>query len=208
MNRLHKTVLMITAGLLIGHTALAQSKQGQVDVTPFIGVLIPTADIVKSGALAAGSPAARHEVDLMLGGKLTYWFRNEWGIGLEVLYAPNNAIESDAFNVPGTVDAKFLTVGGRLVYDFVKDPAKPAWLLTGGLGLFATDYNNPLDMTTGGMGQLGLGLRIPFSKALALRFDLTDYMTFTRWEIPAGGKTDRVFQNDITITGGLTFSLK
>lgn len=207
MNRVQKTVLMLVAGLFIGHSALAQSKQGQLDLTPFIGVLIPTADVVKSGALAAGSSAAKHEVDLMLGGKLTYWFRNEWGVGLEVLYAPN-AIESAAFNVPGTVDAKFLTISGRLVYDFGTDPAKPAWLLTGGLGLFTTDYDNPLDMTAGGMGLLGIGLRIPLGEALALRFDLSDYMTFTRWEIPAGGKTDRVFQNDITITGGLTFSLK
>ena len=206
MKRLQKVAMWTVAGLMMIQTVAAQNEEGQIDLTPFIGVLIPTADVVESGALSTGSPAAKHEVELMLGGKLTYWFRSQWGLEFELLYAPN-AIESDAFGIPGTVGAKFLTVSGRLVYDFGSDPARPAFLLTGGLGFFATDYDNPLDMTTGGMGLVGLGLRIPLSNAIALRLDLSDYITTTRWEIPGGGETDKLLQNDITITGGLTLSL-
>ena len=205
MKCLQKIILAVFAGLLVANPVAAQNTEGQVDFTPFVGVLIPLSDVVESGALATGSEAAKHEVDFLIGGKLTYWFQSEWGIGLELLYAPN-AIESDAFGIPGTVDAQFFNLNARLVYDFGKDPTKPAFLLTGGLGFFATSYDDPLDMTTGGMGLLGLGLTIPVAEALALRIDLSDYITVTRWEIPGGGKTDKILQNDITLTAGLTFS--
>ncbi len=205
MTCVQKIAMAAVACLMIVQTTAAQNQEGQIDITPFIGVLVPTNDVVESNAFSAGSEAAKHEVDLMPGGKLTYWFRSEWGVELELLYAPN-AIESNAFNIPGTVDAQFLTLSGRLVYDFGTDPAKPAFLLTGGLGFFATTYDDPLDMTTGGMGLVGLGLRIPLSEAIAFRVDLTDYITTARWEIPGGGKTDKLLQNDLTVTGGLTFS--
>ena len=137
MKRLKIIILVAFMSLMVVSFANAQNTEGQVDLTPYIGVLIPIADVVESGALASGSAAAKHEVDLLIGGKLTYWFRPQWGIGIELMYAPN-AIESDAFNIPGSVDAQFFNLNGRLVYDFGKDPAKPAFLLTGGLGFFAT----------------------------------------------------------------------
>ncbi len=169
------------------------------------GVYIPLADVVEAGAVSPASPAAGHEIDLMVGGRLTYWFQSEMGLEVEAMYA-DNALESDAFGIPGTVDADFLAASLRLVYDFGSDPARPSVLLTGGLGFFATSYDAPLDMTTGGMGLVGLGFRIPFGTAVAFRFDVSDYLTTTEWELN-GAKTDQLLQNDIALTGGLTFSL-
>jgi hypothetical protein len=199
-------VLALATGLFGVHAATAQNQQGRFEITPFIGVYIPLADVVESGAITPTSTAARHEVDLMVGGKLTYWFQSQMGVEAELLYAPN-ALESEPFGIAGPVDAEFLAVTARLVYDFGGDPARPSILLTGGLGFFATSYDDPLDMTTGGLGLVGLGLRIPLGTVLAIRFDVSDYLTTTEWELTDGGKTDPLLQNDLTITGGLTLSL-
>lgn len=204
MTSIKTTLLMGAFVALLASPAAAQSKYA-LDFTPHVGVLAPLSDVVEAGAFSAGSPAAAHDVNLLLGGMLTYWWAQEWGIELGVMYAPNS-IESEAFGIPGTIDASFLTVTGRLVYDFGQNPAKPAVLLTGGLGFFATDYDDPLSMKTGGLGLVGLGLRIPISARIALRVDLDDYITTTNWELPAGGETDKLLQNDLTIKGGLTFS--
>lgn len=205
MTNTMKTALFVSLmGLLLAGPATAQTKHAW-DFTPHLGVMAPLANVVDAGAIATGTPAAEHNVDLMLGGLLTYWWAPEWAVELGVMYAPNG-IDSEAFSVPGTVDATFFTMSGRLVYDFGQNPEKPAVLLTGGLGFFVTDYDEPLSMITGGMGLVGLGLRIPLSTRLALRIDVTDYLTTTNWELDGGGETDKLLQNDLTIKGGLTFS--
>ena len=196
---------VLTIALCLAFMAPAVAQKHAIDFTPHLGVMLPLADVVEAGALSTGSPAASHNVDLLFGGLLTYWWAPNWGVELGVMVAPN-AIESDAFGVPGEVDAQFLSVSGRLVYDFGMNAAKPAFLLTGGLGFFATDYDNPLDMTTGGMGLVGLGLRIPISTKVGVRIEVTDYITTTNWELAGGGETDKLLQNDLTIKGGLTFS--
>ena len=205
MKNLMKTALLVSVvSLLFLNVATAQTKQS-IDFTPHVGLMAPLANVVDAGAITTGSLAAKHKLDLLLGGLLTYWWAPEWGVELGVLYA-QNALESKAFSIPGSVDATFLSVSGRLVYDFGQNPAEPAVLLTGGLGFFVTDYDAPLSMITGGMGLVGLGLRIPISTNLAVRIDVTDYLTTTNWELDAGGETDKLLQNDLTINGGLTFS--
>ncbi len=200
-----KTVLLVSAvSVLFLNTATAQNKRS-LEFTPHLGVMAPLANVVDAGAIATGTPAAEHNIDLLLGGMLTYWWAQKWGVELGVMYAPNG-IDSEAFSVPGTVDAKFLTVSGRLVYDFGQNAEKPAFLLTGGLGFFVTDYDEPLSMITGGMGLVGLGLRIPITSRVGVRIDVTDYITTTNWELDGGGKTDKLLQNDLTIKGGLSFS--
>ncbi len=198
------SILLSVLGLLLVAPAAGQSKHAW-DFTPNLGVMAPLSNVVDAGAIGTGTPAAEHNVDFLLGGLLTYWWAPEWAVELGVMYAPNG-IDSEAFSVPGTVDATFLSVSGRLVYDFGQNPEKPAFLLTGGLGFFATDYDEPLDMITGGMGLVGLGLKIPLSPKLALRLDLLDYMTTTNWELDGGGETDKLLQHDLTVKGGLSFS--
>ena len=205
MNSIKLVPLVAALSLITLSPASAQTTKHAWDFTPHLGVMIPLADVVDAGAISAASPAASHNVDLLLGGMLTYWWAPEWGVELGAMFAPN-AIESDAFSVPGDVDAQFLTVSGRLVYDFGQNSAKPAFLLTGGLGFFVTNYDSPLDMITGGMGLVGLGFRIPISTKVGVRIDVTDYLTTTNWELTGGGETDKLLQNDITIKGGLTFS--
>ena len=204
MNSIKHAIFVSALGLLLLNTAQAQTKHS-IDFTPHFGVMVPLANVVDAGAISSGSPAAKHNTDLLLGGLLTFWWSPEWAVEFGAMYAPN-AIESDAFSVPGEVDAQFLTVSGRLVYDFGQNPARPAFMLTGGLGAFFTDYDSPLSMKTGAMGLVSLALRIPITTKVGVRIDLTDYISTTNWELAGGGETDKLLQNDITIKGGLTFS--
>ena len=203
MKAIKTTLLIALAGLLV-LPAAAQTKRS-LDFTPHIGLMAPLANVVDAGAIATGSPAAAHNLDFLLGGMLTYWWAPDWGVELGVMFAPNS-IDSETFGVPDAVDAQFFTISGRLVYDFGQNPTKPAFMLTGGLGAFFTDYDDPLSMKTGGMGLVSLGLRIPISNSVALRIDLTDYLTTTNWELGNGSETDKLLQNDLTVKGGLTFS--
>ena len=210
MKTFRNTLLIVAitclAGLGASFTASAQNQRGQFDLmVPSIGVMLPLADVVESGAISATAPAAKHELSGTFAARLTYWFRSEWGAELELMFSPS-ALESDAFGIPGTVDAQFIVLSGRLVYDFRQAHDRPGFLLTGGLGFFATSYNE-LEMTTGGLGLITIGYRIPLDNALSLRIDLTDYITTTNWELSDGSETDQLLQNDLTLSLGLTISL-
>jgi hypothetical protein len=182
----------------------AQDYRGRLDLTPFVGALVPVNEVVKAGALGTGAPAAKHQVDLIFGGKLTYWFGDAIGVEADIAMAPN-ALESDAFGIPGSVDARFITANARIVQVFARDNASPALLLSGGVGFFATSYDE-LDMSTGGLGVLGIGVRLPIG-GLALQLEAEDFISTTRWELPDGDHTDKTMQNDIRLSVGLVVPL-
>ena len=206
MNKFFTLFIAGAFSLMAVHTTAAQNQQGQLDLMiPSVSALLPLSDVVESNAFGTGTPAGKHEFSAMFGSRLTYWFMPEMGAELELLFAPS-ALESAPFGVPGTVDAQFFALDARLVYAFGSDSSRPHFILTGGIGLWATNYED-YDMTTGGMGVVALGLRIPLDNSLALRFDLSDYMTTTNWEIPAGGETDKILQHDLALTAGLTITL-
>ena len=85
-----KNILILCAMLACATSSVsAQDYRGRLDLTPYIGALVPANEVVKSGALATGSPAAKHQVDLLFGGKLTYWFGEAIGVEADVAVAPN-----------------------------------------------------------------------------------------------------------------------
>ena len=205
MNKIYFLLIVWLASASIDDVQ-AQNERGQFDLTvPSVGVLFPLADVVESGAISTGSPAADHEVSVVFGSRLTYWFIPEMAAELELVFSPS-ALKSDAFGMPGTVDAQFFVLSGRLVYDFGSDQSNSGFLLTGGLGLFGTSYNE-FDMTTGGLGLLGIGYRIRLDNALSLRLDLTDYITTTNWELADGSETDQLLQTDLVLSAGLVITL-
>lgn len=199
--------LLFCCILLLALTGVAEAQygRGRLDLTPYAGVLIPTSDVVKAGDVASGAPAAAHEVNFLVGGKLTYWFAEDIGLEADVAFAPN-ALESDAFGIPGTVDARFLFVDLRIVQAFQRAVGKPTLLLSGGIGLVGTSYDQ-LDMTAGGLGVLGIGVRLPLG-GVALQIEAEDYISTTRWELRDGSKTDRSLQNDLRFSAGLVIPLR
>ena len=197
-------LILLLAGFVLSNTVQAQFQKGRLNLTPHIGVLIPTNDVVESGALQSGSEAAAHEINLLIGGKLGYWFADDLALELVGIFAPN-AIESDAFGIAGKTDTEFLALNLRLLWAS-GSPDDVRILLGGGLGFFATRYDDPLDMTTGGLGILSAGVAIPLG-LIGLRMEIEDYITTTRWERTDESFTDRKWQNDLGLTLGLTIGL-
>jgi hypothetical protein len=195
--------LFLLGAVLLGAVSPA-AAQRRLDLTPYLGVLVPTNDIVAAGGVSTGSPAAGHGADLVFGGRLTYWFDEAIGLEADVSLAPN-ALSSDAFGVAGSVDARFFSVNARLVQVFARDPGSPALRLTGGLGFIATSYDE-LEMTTGGLGVLGIGFRLPIG-GLALQLDAEDHISTAEWRLADGEKTNREMQNDLRFSLGLVIPL-
>lgn len=206
MNKIYTLLLAGVFTCFAVQSSSAQNQEGQWDLMiPSVSALLPLSNVVDANAFGTGTPSGGHEFSAMFGGRLTYWFIPEMGAELELLFAPS-ALETDPFGLPGTVDAQFFSLNARLVYAFGSDSHKPYFLLTGGLGLWATNYED-YDMTTGGMGVVALGLRIPMDNALSIRIDLSNYMTTTDWELASGGETDKILQHDLALTVGLSITL-
>lgn len=199
-----RTIALIALLAGFAGASQAQDYRGRLDVTPYFGALVPTNDVVAAGGVGSGSPVAKHEVNVVFGGKLTYWFGEAIGIEADLALAPN-ALESEAFGIPGTVDAQFFVFDARIVQAFARDNQSAALLLSGGLGFFATSYDQ-LDMTTGGLGVLGIGLRLPLG-GVALQLEAEDYISTTRWELRDGSKTDKEMQNDLRFSVGVAIPL-
>ncbi len=204
MARVARMALLLSLTGMLAAAAGAQDLRGRFEVTPYIGALVPTNDVVAAGDIASGSPAAKHETSLLFGGKLTYWFGDAIGLEADIAFSPS-ALESDAFGIAGTVDADFFVADARIVQAFGRDASSVTLLLSGGIGFFATSYDQ-LDMKTGGLGVLGIGVRLPLG-GVALQFELEDYISTTDWELRDGSTTTRAMQNDLRFSAGLVLPL-
>ena len=206
MNKIYTLLFAGVFSVCAVHSSSAQNQEKQWDLmVPSVSALLPVSNVVDANAFGTGTPEGKHEFSAMFGARLTYWFIQEMGAELELLFAPSS-LETVPFGIPGTIDAQFFALNGRLVYDFGSDSSKPSFLLTGGMGFWVTNYED-YEMTTGGMGVVAIGLRIPMDNSLSIRFDLSDYMTTTNWELASGGETDKILQHDLALTAGLTITL-
>ena len=206
MKKIYVLILICVIGLGTSGIVNAQNRQGQLDLMiPSVSAMLPLSNVVNSGDLGVNAPSGKHDFSVMFGSRLTYWFISEMGAELELLFAPS-ALEAAPFNAPEDIDAQFFAVNARLVYAFGVDSQRPAFLLTGGLGLYATNYSD-YEMTTGGLGVIAIGVRFPMDNALAFRMDLSNYMTTTNWELSSGSETDKILQHDLTLSVGLSIHL-
>ena len=206
MKKTYVLTLICMISLGFAGAAHAQNQQGQLDLMiPSVGAMLPLSDVVDSGDLGTNAPSGKHDFSVLFGSRLTYWFIPEMGAELELLFSPS-ALDGAPFSAPEDIDAQFFALNGRLVYAFGGDTRGTAFLLTGGLGIYATNYSD-YEMTTGGMGVVAIGVRIPMDNALSVRIDLSNYMTTTNWELPAGSETDKILQHDLSLSVGLTINL-
>ena len=204
-----KAYILLCAGLfsvLVVYDGFAQNQQGQWDLTvPSISALLPLSNVVDDNAFGTGTRSGQHELSAMFGARITYWFAAHMGAELEVLFAPS-ALENTPFGISGTNDAQFFALDARLVHAFGGDGSRLHFLLTGGLGIWATSYAD-YDMTTGGMGVIAVGLRTRLDRSLSFRLDLSNYLTTINWENTVGVETDKIIQHDLALTAGFIMTL-
>lgn len=210
MSELPTKALTLLVACLVSlgtiESSSAQNQSGQWDLMiPSVSALVPLSNVLDENALGTGAASGQHELSAMFGGRLTYWFVPHMAAELEFLFAPS-ALENAPFGIAGTNDAQFFAINARLVHTFNSKRGRPYFLLTGGLGIWATNYAD-YEMITGAMGVLALGFHVPLDNALSFRLDLSDYLTTINWELSGENKTDRILQNDLALTAGFIITL-
>ncbi len=211
-----KRSLAIT-GLLALLAAAPALGQPAVEITPTMGVYIPTGNLVEQQIYVdndAVTAELDHKSGLAIGGRVTVWLPT--GIGLEgsYLYAMSDARESASFGgLSGSAseDAHVGLGAAKLLYKLGAVPAAPMTFHLG-VGLAVISHGGKywdlvnVDGTTDVGGVIGLGASLHLPGMVAIRVDAEDYIYSAKFD-EQGAETDSKMQNDLMLTVGLAIKL-
>jgi hypothetical protein len=210
--------------------ALAQ-EQTTYAVTPFIGLYLPTADLVgnqtvpEAGLLDPETMSMSQETALAFGLRASRSLSSKLWVELEFQYAASaiqrTATRREPLPEPTiTLDARVFTLGANVLWEVFRAPFTPfAFHLLGGLALVSrggeffdesADLGGELFEGLDGGTDIALivggGLRYGLSPHLGVRIDVRDYASF--YAQPLGGADfESELQNDLWVTGGIELTL-
>ena len=204
MMRRHSSLgaqLVVLAASLGGPAVGA--AQRQIEVVPFVGLYIPTADVINQFDTACACQiSAKQHTTIAVGGRVVLWARDHLGLEGALGYSPSGATATapgyatlDRSGTVITTSARLLAVlgsrtGSRYVY------------LSGGIGLVVrggdawTDTNG----RTRFGGTIGAGLRVEVAPPLALRAELDDFLYAAQFSTPSSPPTQSQFQHDLVVS--------
>jgi hypothetical protein len=200
--------------------AAGQAK-GRVELTPFIGMYLPVADIINiSDPTGSGLDLAFSQKSAFsLGGRLGYGLSDRAALEGAFGYTSSDVkIDVGGFGsvaLGGTV----LQGSARVLYR-LNAPASPtAWHLVGGVAMISrggevwdtlsTDSTSVDGRTDFGV-VIGGGVSLPVGKGLALRIDVEDYVYQAKFTFDLAGSrldTESQLQNDLVLSVGLAIQL-
>ncbi len=183
-----------------------------IEIEPYVGVYIPTQDLVDQvpgGAFTELLQASQKE-GLAVGGRVTVWLAM---LGLEgnVLYAFSDAQTSVDGDADPDESAAVWTADGRLVLKLLPGPVSVH--IGGGVALISRTgdfYDEVSDGTSNVGGVAGLGVRVKLPGVLALRADADGYFYSSQLTADLDGtpvEFDSATQFDLVLSAGLVFSL-
>ncbi len=210
--------------------ALAQ-EQTTYAVTPFIGLYLPTADLVdnqtvpEAGLLDPETLSQSQEAALAFGLRASRSLSSRLWLELEFQYAASaiqrTATRREPLPEPTiTLDARVFTLGANVLLEVFRAPFTPlAVHVLGGLALVSRggeffdesgDLDGELfDGLEGGTDIaliVGSGLRYGLSPRLGLRIDVRDYVSYYAQSL-RGADFDSELQNELWVTGGIELTL-
>ncbi len=173
----------------------AHAQKYTMSITPWAGAYIPTSNTTTN----LGTQISRDN-SFITGLRLTGWGKSALGLELEGGYAPAHA------SVVGTTinssrDTKVFVGDLKLMIGVGTASSAGGVFLQVGPALIrrGTDLTTTSASVTDWGGVAGLGFRVPFSRAVALRLDGEDVMYGGSFN--GGPKT---FQNDLVFGAGIT----
>lgn len=200
-------------------TAAGQGK-GRVELTPYLGMYLPVADIIKETDLGSGiSLSFKQKSALSFGGRLSYGLSDRAALEGAFGYTSSDV----RFEVSGigsaSLGATVITASARVLYR-LNQPASPTgWHLIGGLAMISRGGDIWDQLQTGGAtvdgrtdfgAVIGGGVRLPVGRRLALRIDVEDYVHQAKFTIDDGVTaldTESQLQNDLVVSVGLAIQL-
>lgn len=178
-----------------------------ISLTPYIGVNIPTADLLGLGT-GTGSPDSTFKLkaSVTFGGRLGIGLTQRLGLSFDVGYSPGT-IDFGQGGASVNQDVKVLTGSGKVVY-FLIPSTKMVWTnVSAGVAVVrhtvTADNTQGLKSATNVGGVVGGAAGIKFGPIVALTASIEDYIYKATFDV-TGGKSSKM-QNDIRITAGVHF---
>ncbi|UCC71065.1 MAG: outer membrane beta-barrel protein [Gemmatimonadota bacterium] len=184
--------------LLVGATP----AQAQFELEPYLGVYIPTQDLIDQEVTPGVQVTGSQKEALAVGARLGYGF-GPFGIEGNFLYAFSDAEGTDEAGDPVPDEsAAVWTADGRLVWKVL--PVGPVGIhLSGGVALIGRSGDAYQDVEEGKTdvgGVLGAGVKIKLPGMFAIRGDLDVFGYEAGIEA-----ADSQFQVDVVASAGLVF---
>jgi hypothetical protein len=199
--------LTLTAALVSVSASSAQAgapagKTG-LSLTPYVGVLVPTKDL-----LDYNSQVTKLKAAITFGGRLGIGFGSRVGIEGDLGYSPG-ALEVSSSGTDLNTDVKIWTGSGRLTV-YLIPRTSPFWLgVSGGVGAVRHSFSqggysgtSPIAAKTdvGGVAGASAGIRV--GRVLAVNVGVEDYLYKASFDVN-GTPTSERSQHDFRFTGGI-----
>lgn len=200
--------------------ALAGQGKGRIELTPFLGMYVPVADLIKESDPVSG-------LSVVFGQKSAFSLGARLGYGLSDRAALEGAFgytSSDVtVEIPGvggtSISGTVLQGSARVVYRLNAPASRIGWHLIGGLAVTSrggdiwsqiessgTKVNGRTDFGV----VIGGGVRLPVGKGFALRIDVEDYISQAKFTLDDGIQaldSESQLQNDLVLSVGLAIQL-
>ena len=195
--------LSLSLAMALGLATLAAAQPlgaQRVNLTPSVGVYIPTTELVK----AVSGDEFKQEISLTVGAQLEIWFSDRIGIQGTGSYAPSQ-LSFSASGASTQEGANIFTGSGRLSLYLIPTSSPISLLLSGGVGVvnrsgaaFQT-VENKTDI--GGAVGASLGFRL--GRILQLRLGADTYIYNSNVLAAAAGPgAARATQRDVQLSFG------
>lgn len=200
--------------------AVAGQGKGRVELTPFFGMYLPVADLLKESDPGSGlSVVFSQKSAFSFGGRIGFGVSDRVALEAAIGYTPSEV----KVEVPGFGSASdggtVLAASGRVRYRLNSAAAQTGWHLVGGLAVISRsgdlwDLFESQGTAVEGRTDFGLvvgaGVMLPVGRGLALRFDLEDYIHQAKFTLDDGTTavdSESQLQNDLVLSAGLAILL-
>jgi len=199
-------MILIAAGPLRAQVGAPATKQG-ISLTPYIGVVVPTADLF-SYQSGATTQTTRISAAITFGGRLGIGLGPRFGIEGDVGYSPGSVDYEEGTGTSFNQNVRILTGSGRVTI-YLIPRTSPFWIgVSGGVGAVrhtfkvGTAGSATVEPGTNVGGVLGASAGIRIGRLLAINIGAEDYLYSASFDVN-GTKTAEKKQHDIRITGGI-----
>ena len=230
----NRTVLRLAglAAVILGApgTIVAQQLAGGVIVTPYMGVYVPTTDIVKASVSAGGSSVSgsiKHETALVSGLNVSYWLTDRFGLEGGAAYTKSGIsgklLAQDPTGTAAVTGSQYAHVwlgSAKVMVQLLPQTSDfnlrfgfgPAIISRAG-SAYASDAEGRVTGKTDLGAAMSLCSRVAVGSNVAIRLRAEDYMYqgklgFKSSVNPADNfNFDSRFQHDLVFTAGLQLFL-
>jgi len=198
--------LLVASAPLAAQVGAPATKTG-ISLTPYLGVLIPTADLF-SYQSGATTQTTRISAAITFGGRLGIGFGRRFGIEGDVGYSPGSVDYDQGTGTSFNQDVRILSGSGRATF-YLIPRTSPFWIgISGGVGAvrhtFKVGTAGSATVTPGTNvgGVLGASAGIRIGRLIAFNVGAEDYLYSASFDVN-GTQTAEKKQHDIRITGGI-----